>query len=231
MLAGLAMLGHHILNLNLRSIMSNAKTPKTIDLDQQEKLLEALLRKDAPSKTALKGIRNHLIGCLMLDAGLRVGEVVKLRLSHLYFNSVPVKSLLLTPSITKNHKERSIPVASRLTASLRNYFSKWLLPDLVTDSDYCFFVTDPTKPITTRQVENIINAAAWKVFGRPINPHMLRHTFASRLLRVANMRTVQELLGHSYITSTQIYTHPNQDDLKKAIGDLDGQVTQSQTGG
>ncbi|GAH69734.1 unnamed protein product, partial [marine sediment metagenome] len=54
------------------------------------------------------------------------------------------------------------------------------------------------------------------------HPHMLRHTFASKLMRVTSMRTVQELLGHSSITSTQIYTHPNEDDKKKAIKGLDG---------
>lgn len=205
--------------------MSNAKKPKTLDVDQQGQLLEELLRKGAPPSTARKGIRNHLLACLMLDAGLRVGEVVKLRNSHLYFNSLPVKSLILTPSITKNHRERSVYVSSRLADSLRGYFSNWLLVDVLNVDDYCFYVTDPLHPITTRQVENIINTAALKVFGRRINPHMLRHTFASRLLRVTNMRTVQELLGHNCITSTQIYTHPNEDDKKQAIETMDGNNT------
>lgn len=197
--------------------MPNAKPPKTLDSEQQMLVLNALLRPGAPSKTLRKGIRNHLIGCLMLDAGLRVGEVVKLRCSHLYFNDLPVKSLILTPSITKNHRERSVHVSSRLTESMRKYFSSWLLTNLVNDTSFCFYVTDSAIPITTRQVENIINSAAEKVLGRRINPHMLRHTFASRLLRVTNMRTVQELLGHNCITSTQIYTHPNEDDKKKAV--------------
>ncbi len=201
--------------------MSNAKPPKTLDVEQQQDLLDTLLRKGSRQKTVRKGIRNHLIACLMLDAGLRVGEVVKLKHSHLYFNSIPVKSLILTPSITKNHRERSVPVSSRLAESLRHYFSEWLLPDLVNDDSFCFFTTDPIHALSTRQVENIINTASLKVFGRRINPHMLRHTFASRLLRVTNMRTVQELLGHSCITSTQIYTHPNEDDKKAAIEDLE----------
>lgn len=204
--------------------MSNAKPPKTIDFEQQLQLLEALLRNGSPPKTARKGIRNHLMGCLMLDAGLRVGELVKLKHSHLYFNSVPVKSLILTSSITKNHRERSVHVSTRLAGALRQYFSTWLLTDVVDDDSYCFFVTHPDRPITTRQVENIIKTAALKVFGRRINPHMLRHTFASGLLRVTNMRTVQELLGHNCITSTQIYTHPNEDDKKKAIEDLETEV-------
>lgn len=204
----------------------NAKTPKTLDSDQQHELLDALLRTGAPPKTARKGIRNHLIGCLMLEAGLRVGEVVQLKIAHLYFNSVPVKTLVLTSDITKNHKERTVPISSRLSESLRQYFSTWLLCDLNQDSAYVFCLTNNTKPLTTRQVENIINTAGLKAFGRPINPHMLRHTFASRLLRVTNMRTVQELLGHSYITSTQIYTHPNEDDKKVAIETMEGSIAE-----
>lgn len=201
--------------------MSTAKIPKTLDADQQHELLDALLRKGAPTKTARKGIRNYLIGCLMLDAGLRVGEVVKLKMSHLYFNDVPVKTLVLTASVTKNHKERTVPITDRLAMSLRSYFTQWLLCDLVNSESFVFCAANSESPITTRQVENIINTAAYKVFGRPVNPHMLRHTFASKLMRVTNMRTVQELLGHSFITSTQIYTHPNEDDKKKAIQDLE----------
>lgn len=200
--------------------MSNAKTPKTLDSTQQLELLNALLRTGAPEKTAAKGIRNHLIGCLMLDGGLRVGEVVQLKISHLYFNSVPVKTLVLTSDITKNHKERTVPVTARLDTALRTFFSYFLLTDLNSDTAHVFVAADKISPITTRQVENIFNKAGVRAFGRRINPHMLRHTFASSLLRVTNMRTVQELLGHNHITSTQIYTHPNEDDKKQAISDL-----------
>lgn len=198
-----------------------SSTPKTLDVTEQHQLLDALLRKNAPHKTFLKGIRNYLIGCLMLEAGLRNGEVVKLQMSHLYFAGKPVQTLLLTPEITKNKKERSVPVSSRLKAALDEYwkvsgcveselpeFSAWRRPD-------------KTNTLTTRQVERIINKAAMSALGRPVHPHILRHTFATKLMRVTDMRTVQELLGHSDITSTQIYTHPNADDKVKAINGLD----------
>lgn len=203
----------------------NAKPPKTLDTDQQLFFLTCLRREKAPPKTARKGIRNHLMGCLMLDAGLRVGEVVKLRKSHLYFNNAPVKSLVLTPSITKNHKERTVPVSVRLAEALSSFYTSWLLTDLNRDQAFVFYVTDNAHPLTTRQVENVMNTAGQLAFGRSINPHMLRHTFASKLMRVTDMRTVQVLLGHSYMSSTQIYTHPNEDDKKKAIADLEQEVT------
>lgn len=207
--------------------MSHAKTPKTLDAEQQESLLDALLRRGAPKKTERKGIRNHLIGCLMLDAGLRVGEVVKLKMSHLYFCSLPVKTIVLTKTITKNHRERTVPVSERLSMSLRSYFSAWLVTDIVNNCSFTFYYKSEDHPLTTRQVENIINTAGYKAFGQPVNPHMLRHTFASQLLRVTNIRTVQELLGHNYVTSTQIYTHPNEDDKRKAIDELQKDVTVS----
>ncbi len=203
----------------------NFKSPKTLDVTQQEKLLDALSRRTAPHKTYLKGIRNYLIGCLMLDAGLRVGEVVALRMSHLYFNDCPVQTLLLTPSITKNHKQRTVPVSTRLSKALEQYRTLFLPPESVPDDSFCFYYRYPQYPMSTRQVENIINTAAMKTLGRPVNPHMLRHTFASHLMRVTNIRTVQELLGHSHISTTQVYTHPNEDDKKKAIDDLQLEVT------
>ncbi len=201
--------------------MSNAKPPKTLDVTQQQQLLDALLRNDSPPKTFRKGLRNYLMACLMLDAGLRVGEVVALKKSHLYFNDRPVATLLLTPSITKNHRERTVPIGDRLRKALDDFYGRnlWLLHR---DESYSIWGNElRDTPLTTRRVEQVLAKASMKAFGRRINPHMLRHTFASRLLKVTNMRTVQELLGHSCITSTQIYTHPSEDDKKKAIDSLE----------
>lgn len=194
-----------------------SRTPKTLNVTEQQQLLDALLNKDAPHKTSRKGIRNYLIGCLMLEAGLRVGEVVSLRLSHLYFNGKPVENLLLTPDITKNHKERSVPISTRLKKALEQYFEEnyWLAQQA--SCHIAFVVPFNHTSLTTRQVERIINTAGYEALGRPVHPHMLRHTFATKLMRVTDMRTVQELLGHKNITSTQIYTHPNEDDKKNAI--------------
>ena len=198
--------------------MSN--TPKTLNVTEQHQLLDALLCKDAPHKSFRKGIRNYLIGCLMLEAGLRVGEVVALKMSHLYFNDKPVQTLLLTPEITKNHKERSMPVSTRLKEALEEYYNEHPYLEGLQDNHSVWYRLCSNNTLTTRQVERVINTGGYKAFGRPVHPHMLRHTFASKLMRVTDMRTVQELLGHSNITSTQIYTHPNEDDKKKAIAGL-----------
>ena len=204
-----------------------SKAPKTLNVTEQHQLLDALLSKNAPHKSFRKGIRNYLIGYLMLEAGLRVGEVIALKKSHLYFAGKPVQTLVLSGDITKNHKERTIPVSSRLKAALEEHFNEnaWFQeqePSSLAWSDLACKFT-----LTTRQVERIINKAGWDSLGRPVHPHMLRHTFATKLMRVTDIRTVQELLGHSNVTTTQIYTHPKEDDKKKAITDLEeGQSSQ-----
>ena len=197
-----------------------SKSAKTLSTAEQEQLLIALLQPKGLNHTTPKSVRNHLFACLMLYAGLRVGEVVKLQKSHLYFNEKPVHNLILTSDITKNHVERSVPVNAQLKDALVEYWkSQPYLPEHP-DNWLAFCAPQAGVPFTTRQVQNIINKAGWKALGRPVHPHMLRHTFASKLMRITDMRTVQELLGHSSITSTQLYTHPNEDDKKKAVDSL-----------
>jgi len=198
-----------------------SSSPQTLTVTEERQLLDALLHKNVPHTNFRKGIRDYLMGCLMLDAGLRVAEVASLQMSHLYFKDEPVNTLVLTADITKNHKERTVPVSERLKNALFEYLNEnsWLMEE---KRNYCVFsIAFSSRPISTRQIERIINAAGLEAFNRPVHPHMLRHTFASRLMRITDIRTVQDLLGHKHVSSTQIYTHPNEDDKKKAIERID----------
>jgi len=198
-----------------------SSTPKTLNVTEQHQLLDNLLAKDVPHKSFRKGIRDYLIACLMLEAGLRVGEVVKLKKSHLYFNGNPVQNLVLTSDITKNNKERTVPVSTKLKLAIEEYYKELPWIQQREHDEHVFANWLQRKPITTRQIERVIFTAGLAALNRPVNPHMLRHTFATKLMRVTDMRTVQELLGHSDITSTQIYTHPNEDDKRKAIENIE----------
>ena len=195
-------------------------TPKTLTVTESHQLLDALIHYNAPHKSFRKGIRNHLIALLMLDAGLRVGEVVALQMSDLYYNEIPVESLVIRPEIAKTKKERVIPVSERLRCALEEYNEEPPWPGIESIGWAAFGVWPRGKQLTTRQVERIIRKAAMDSIGRPIHPHVLRHTFASRLMRKTNARIVMELLGHSQMSSTQIYMSPNGDDLKKAITEI-----------
>jgi len=158
---------------------------------------------------------------LMLDAGLRVGELVQLRQLDLAFQESISTSVLIGADISKSRFERVVPLTTVAVAAIK------LMVDFVwctgspPPEHFAFYQNDPLKPLTTRQVERIIRSAALLCLNRPVHPHVLRHTFATRLMRTTNTRIVQELLGHRRLSSTQVYTHPNQEDLQVAIQGID----------
>lgn len=167
-----------------------------------------------------RSMRNFCMALLMLDAGLRVGEVVRLFQTDLIISGEPVTSLCISAKISKNKTQRIVPLSIRIRDSLKIMQALWWTNPEQNPVDYAFFPIVPTHHISTRQVQRIIKDAAIRALGRPIHPHVLRHTFASNLMRITNARVVQELLGHKQLSSTQVYCHPNQTDLTKAIDDL-----------
>lgn len=194
--------------------------PKTLTYEQCECLLDALQNKNGTPGLAHRGIRNYCIALVMLDAGLRVSEVVGLDVTDLIFNNVPVTSLLVRADIAKNRKERSIPISTRLCEALKKMHETYWSGVPANVQHRAFRSRAVDKPLSRRQVHRIISYASTAALGRSVNPHVLRHTFASRLMRVTSMRTVQELLGHKHIVSTQIYTHPDEQDKKSAIDSM-----------
>jgi len=196
-------------------------TPKTLTRDECHRLLDILRSTDGTPAQARRGIRNYTLALVMLDAGLRVSEVTGLEVADLWFNNAPVTSVLVRQEIAKNHQERIIAVSARLSDAISQMFLAYWSDHYKNWQHRAFPSNVPNKPLTRRQVHRIISYAAISALGRPVNPHVLRHTFASRLMRVTDMRTVQELLGHKNLASTQIYTHPNEQDKHKAIQNMD----------
>lgn len=168
-----------------------------------------------------KQIRNRLMMLLMLDAGLRVAEVAQIERSSLLFAGHFCESVTVTAEAAKNHRQRTIPSSKRLKETILDMSELVWVPDGCPGDGFCFYKNNYTKPLAIRQIQRIIKRMSLDNIGRAINPHLLRHTFATRLMRTVNIRVVQELLGHVSITSTQVYTHPNGDDLKKAIDSMD----------
>ncbi|MCK5616720.1 tyrosine-type recombinase/integrase [Candidatus Pacearchaeota archaeon] len=194
--------------------------PKTLTTDESERLLKHLLSHRVGLSPRPKDWRNHTMALLMLDAGLRVGEVVKLLQLDLLFDAEPVTSLVVPAAITKTRLQRIVPLTPRLRDAIKDMHEHWWSKGGLDRACYAFYKVYSDESLTTRQVERIIRTAAIIAIGRPVNPHVLRHTFASRLMRVTNARTVQQLLGHKQLSSTQIYTHPNAEDLKTAIAKI-----------
>lgn len=195
---------------------------RTLSEDEAHKLLQYLKHDHRTARQQHLCVRNYVLACIMLEAGLRVGEVVQLKVSHLWFIDQPVTNLIVTSDIAKNHKQREIPVSAYLRNAIRFLQEDfWLTADPLSITNAFCYAMNKFK-LSTRQVERIIDNAGMKSLGRPVNPHLLRHTFATRLSRVTNIRIVQLLLGHNNLSSTQIYTHPNADDLQAAINAVEG---------
>lgn len=171
-------------------------------------------------KLEITRARNRLLILLMLDAGLRVGEVTNLIWSDLTINSIPVHMLVLRSSTTKTGKGREVPVSGRLQEAVKAWMLMMFPMDDFPREYPVFHVRRTASQITTRQVQRIIGDLGLACLHRQVHPHMLRHTFATRLMKVADIRTVQTLLGHESVTSTQIYTHPNTSDQQRAILDM-----------
>lgn len=195
--------------------------PKTITNEEGDKLIKYLHEQTGCQLDEERRIRNTAMGVLMLDAGLRVGELVKLDQPALLLNDEPVNNLYIDATITKTHSSRTIPLTNRIKIAIKEMQDRvWTLDDSP-ENGHAFYYTYSDKHITVRQVQRIIAEASLAAFGRTITPHILRHTFASRMMRVAPTRVVQQLLGHKSLSSTQIYTHPNGDDLQKGIAALE----------
>lgn len=192
----------------------------TLTFEDCDKLLRYLQQPkltDVPSRVFH---RNYTMALIMLDAGLRVGELVKLTQDQLWYADAPVGALCIQASQAKNKHERVIPVTTRLHDAIEQMHRAWWCQWMDGTGTSAFYQTSCQHPLTARQVQRIIKSASVLSLGKEVHPHLLRHTFASRLMRKTSMRVVQQLLGHSSITSTQIYTHPNGDDYQKAIDAL-----------
>lgn len=196
------------------------KAPETLTIEECEKLA-IYFANYAPAYDGLRrAIRDSCMCLLMLDAGLRVGEVIAIPRGALSFLRNPVENIGITKDIAKKGSNRMVPVTSRLSASLASMQLNIWIPDSRDQDMTAFYNLANKHPLTKQAVGRIIRGAGWMALRRAIHPHMLRHTFATNLMRTTNSRVVQQLLGHKNLSSTQIYCHPDQQDLKKAIDSL-----------
>lgn len=197
-----------------------SKTVETINQSEERLLLELLAKVESTPRKIIKAARNYALTVLMLDAGLRVGELVLLRIEQLYFAGSPVNLLEIENDQAKYGSGRHLPLSSRVKYSIQTMYELVWIAYAETPDLYAFFSVDPEVHMTVRQVQKVIESASLAALGRKIHPHILRHTFATKLMRKCPMRVVQQLLGHKSLSSTQVYTHPNSEDLQKAIDSL-----------
>lgn len=197
-----------------------SRTPETLTFDEANKLLAEIEKPGTTKVQAIKSIRNLSMLLLMLDAGLRVGEVVRLRCTDLWLLESPVNAIAVNVGIAEKGCARTVPCTPRLQAAIVELRARfWLYYHIPSDA-FAFAGAKHSEPISARQIERIIAKAAMASINRTIWPHVLRHTFASRLMRTSPASVVQKLLGHSQLASTQVYMHANGDDAVEAIKSL-----------
>ncbi len=196
------------------------KQLQTLSDPEINKFLDGLLSPLDTKTLSPRRNRDLLMFLLMLDAGLRVGEVVQLIINDLYWGDNPVSSVLVRSCIAKSKSERWIPTSGRLIEAIKANRRMVWLPAEKNEKDFAFSAGTNGEHISVRQVERIISSYGEKLLNRKIHPHTLRHTFATRLVKKTNIRVVQKLLGHACISTTQIYTHPSQEDYQKAISEI-----------
>lgn len=154
---------------------------------------------------------------LASEAGLRIGEITMLRGDDIQFVSEKAVQLRISHSRSKAMDTRRVPISRCLGIVIENY-RKFLSQSGVEWPDGDIFTKNAIATrynirTTFRWIQEEVNEAT----GRITHPHILRHTFATRLLAVSDLRTVQELLGHRRINSTQVYLHVTDDQLKNAV--------------
>ena len=164
---------------------------------------------DAPGKDETFGARDRAILELLYSTGIRVSELVGCNMTSLDFDNEMVRVR------GKGNRERLVPVGEPAIKALRIYFVQRdellrnrLQQGKKVDRD-AVFLNGRGSRLTTRSVERLIAAYGCKAgIDKPVTPHVLRHSFATHLLEMgADMRSVQELLGHASLSTTQKYTH------------------------
>lgn len=179
---------------------------------KQEKHLPLFFTEDevlkligAPEGRDWMDFRDRAILEVFYSTGMRVSELVGLRIDDIDFIGGIVKVM------GKGRKERILPIGDKALNALKAYLEK-----RDKDSEWVF-LNKNKRPITTRGVRMIIDNYIHRVCRKHgASPHTLRHSFATHLLdRGADLRSVQELLGHANLSTTQIYTHLTTDKLKK----------------
>ncbi len=174
------------------------RLPKVLSMKEIKELLDINM-----------SVLNKAVLELLYAAGLRVSELTSLQLVNIDLKSKYVRC------IGKGSKERIVPIGKKACSAITKYLKEreYITKKFNIKSKYCF-IKDNGKPLTRQDVYTFINSIG-KNINKDISPHTIRHSFATHLLENgADLRVVQELLGHSDVSTTQLYTHITKKHLK-----------------
>jgi integrase/recombinase XerC len=205
------LMDQHLISINIFSTLETPKIPKKLPKILEDDEIDMLFKSIDRLKPL--GFRNHLLLDLLFSCGLRASELTEMTIRDIQLER---EQILIHG---KGSKDRYVPLHDRLIEDIRHYLT-YIRPILLSKGrsvhDETVFINYKGSGLTPRGLQLILKQiikASGETFK--IHPHMLRHAFATTLLNHgADLRVVQELLGHENLKSTQIYTHVSSETLK-----------------
>jgi integrase/recombinase XerD len=181
--------------------------PRVLGESEAQRLMQAA------SGSRPRQLRDRAILEVLYGSGLRVSELCALQVDQ-----VDLDKNLLQPT-GKGRKERLVPLGQAAAAALQVYFEQGRPQQLGGRNSKVAFVGNGGKPISRMGIYNMVRRyGLLAAIDQPVSPHKLRHAFATHLVRGgADLRSVQQLLGHACIATTEIYTHVVTDELRAAV--------------
>ena len=198
-----------IIDKNPMILISNPKEDKKLPVFLHSNELEALL--EIPNVKTPLGQRNKLIIELLYSTGIRVGELVNLKINDFNLYNCTIKVM------GKGNKERYVIFGKILKELLIEYMNETRLKLLKGKNSEYLLINKNGNSLSARGVRLIIDEIVKKSsLEKKISPHIIRHTFATHMLTEgADLKIVQELLGHSNLSTTQIYTHLSNEKIRE----------------
>ena len=194
---------------NVSIHIHSPKVPKKLPNFIDKNLIDVLM--SSPPLGTLIGVRDRAVLELFYSTGVRLSELVNINIGDFHIDKKLVRV------IGKGSKERMIPYGKTAESAIENYLKMRNLSFKPVFARSPLFVNSSEKRISKRTIQRRMNNYIKLVAdGKSVGPHLLRHTFATHLLdNGADIRAVKDLLGHSSLSSTQIYTHVSIEKLKK----------------
>lgn len=191
--------------ISLRAPRLDKPLPVILDEDQIRKVMTM------PPEDTFEGIRDRAILELFYGCGIRLGELIQLRMKQIY----PESDYIIV--VGKRNKERVVPLGSYARKALERYLRVRKEKVTFFEDPGIVFVNEKGKPLYPLKIQLMVKKYLSQVSEQEhLSPHVLRHTFATHLLdRGADLLSVKELLGHASLSTTQIYTHVSMDRLKE----------------
>lgn len=181
------------------------RLPKVLTISELDKILKEEMQ-----------LEDFAIVELLYSAGIRVSELTELELKNLDLAQNMIKVF------GKGSKERLVPIGKKCAATLKEYLKKREFIAFKYNSKPYLFLNSDGKKITRQKVYKLIHSLG-NIVGKNISPHTIRHSFATHLLENgADLRVVQELLGHASIVTTQLYTHISKKTLREVYFKING---------